>query len=166
MKRSGSFDQTENAKRSKSDELPFPPPPVATPAAPAAPIIIDREKKCPLLLRTFARVGSHHRLADYQRHSLPPAEAECYTWMDADLRELTDILKRVHAPARNRNAILEFALVYPDKQGRNKMKVVGEVHSTESGPDDIKTLAQIKFQTGDYMDVAIKLPARGGRPVN
>ena len=39
---------------------------------------------------------------------------------------------------------------------------VGEVDAEQPGPDDVKTLAQIKFQTGDYMDVAIRTDHPGG----
>jgi hypothetical protein len=50
---------------------------------------------------------------------------------------------------------------------------VGTVKSVEAGEDDTKTLRSIKFQTGDFMDVAIKGPGartgvqardRGDRP--
>lgn len=47
-----------------------------------------------------------------------------YTWPDASLRELTDLVKEVQPAARRSTARLEFALVYPDKRGRNVMRVV------------------------------------------
>ncbi len=47
-----------------------------------------------------------------------------YTWPDATLRELTDLVKEVQPAARRSTARLEFALVYPDKRGRNVMRVV------------------------------------------
>ena len=45
---------------------------------------------------------------------------------------------------------------------------VGTVKAIEAGDDDTKTLRDIKFQTGDFMDVMIKAPLdragpRGGR---
>ena len=60
-----------------------------------------------------------------------------YTWPDASLRELTDLVKAVQPAARRSTARLEFALVYPDKRGRNVMRVVRRnclclvQHSTE-----------------------------------
>ena len=44
---------------------------------------------------------------------------------------------------------------------------LGNVHSSQEGEDDRKTLKQLKFQTGDFMDVAILVPNRldrGGPP--
>lgn len=35
---------------------------------------------------------------------------------------------------------------------------VGTVDSNDEGQDDAKTLKEIKFQTGDFMDVAIMMP--------
>jgi hypothetical protein len=35
---------------------------------------------------------------------------------------------------------------------------LGNVSSTRPGPDDDKTLASLKFQTGDYIDIAVNVP--------
>lgn len=55
---------------------------------------------------------------------LPPNELMMYTWEDATLRELTDLIKSAQPAAKRQNARLEFALVYPDKKGRNVMRQV------------------------------------------
>ncbi|CAL8464441.1 g3976 [Coccomyxa elongata] len=129
----------------------LPPPPVL-PTEPE----IDREKVCPMLIRVFPQFGGHHRLEDYARRGQEPKdEVQMYTWPDATLRELTDLVKEVQPAARRSTARLEFALVYPDKRGRNVMRVVGGTHSTRPGPDDNKTLKQLNFQTGDFLDVSI-----------
>ncbi len=73
-------------------------------------------------------------------------QVQIYTWPDATLRELTDLVKEVQPAARRTTARLEFALIYPDKKGRNVLRVIGGVHSTRPGPDDIKTLKQLNFQ--------------------
>ena len=73
-------------------------------------------------------------------------QVQIYTWPDATLRELTDLVKEVQPAARRTTARLEFALIYPDKKGRNVMRVIGGAHSTRPGPDDIKTLKQLNFQ--------------------
>eukprot|EP00741_Cyanophora_paradoxa_P003075 tig00000663_g2984.t1 len=117
---------------------------------------IDREKVCPLLLRVFPVSGKHHRVEEYaNRNSLPADELQIYTWMDATLRELTDLIKEVNETARRRDAELSFAFVYPDRSGKNVLREVGLTHATRKGQDDFKTLADLHFQIGDYLDVAV-----------
>jgi histone deacetylase complex subunit SAP18 len=55
------------------------------------------------------------------------------------------------------NVRLSFAFVYPDRRGVSVMKQVGEVFSDprRNLPDDDKSLQQLQFQTGDFLDVAI-----------
>ena len=73
----------------------------------------------------LAQFGGHHRLEDYARRGAEPKdEVQVYTWPDASLRELTDLVKEVQPAARRSTARLDFALVYPDKRGRNVMRVV------------------------------------------
>ncbi|KAK9793716.1 hypothetical protein WJX73_008071 [Symbiochloris irregularis] len=133
--------------------------PAATLAAPApvAPLPkLDRTKVCPFLLRVFVKLGGHHRLEEYQSRGHEPADSLCvYTWPDADLHELMGCVKDGYPQARRANARLEFAFVYPDRRGRNVMRQVGGTHSTRSSPDDKKTLRELNFQTGDYLDVAL-----------
>ena len=38
-----------------------------------------------------------------------------YTWPDATLRELSEILKDVIVPARDKKAVLQFSIVFSDK---------------------------------------------------
>jgi histone deacetylase complex subunit SAP18 len=65
------------------------PPPLPTPE-------IDREKTCPLLLRVFSKLGSHHKLEEFGKRGEEPAEeVQVYTWADATLRELTDLVQEV-----------------------------------------------------------------------
>lgn len=133
-------------------------PPHPQPALPP-PITVDREKTCPLLLRVFSKRGVHHRLEDYAKRGHEPVddEVQIYTWPDATLRELADLIAEVRPEARGRHTRLGFAFVYPDRRGVNVMKVVGEVFSSADrrGPDDEKQLHQLQFQTGDFLDVAI-----------
>ncbi|KAK9203628.1 hypothetical protein WN943_013884 [Citrus x changshan-huyou] len=94
---------------------------------------VDREKTCPLLLRVFTTSGGHHIAEDFAvRGKEPKDEVQIYTWKDATLRELTDLVKEVAPEARRRNAELSVAFVYPVKHGRFVLK-----------------------QSGDYLDVAI-----------
>ena len=107
-------------------------------------------------------------------------EVQIYTWMDATLRELSDLIKEASPAARERNSQLSFAIVYPgaphaqdaartplgrlsqrrraedaDKRGTMTLKEVGITHSLRRGGDDEKTLASLHFQAGDYMDCAV-----------
>ncbi|CAD7699811.1 unnamed protein product [Ostreobium quekettii] len=117
---------------------------------------LDREKTCPLLLRVFPKTGGHHRLEDFaKRGQEPKGEVQIYTWPDANLRELTDLIKEVQVEARKPNTKLSFAFVYPDRKGRNVMRQVGVTHSSRAGEDDNKTLKALNFQTGDFLDIAI-----------
>mmetsp|Transcript_883 Transcript_883/g.1377 ORF Transcript_883/g.1377 Transcript_883/m.1377 type:complete len:139 (+) Transcript_883:71-487(+) len=117
---------------------------------------IDREKVCPLLLRVFVKFGGHHRVEDYAiRGKEPDGEMQIYTWPDATLRELTELIKQVNREARRPTARLSFALVYPDKQGHNVLREIGHAHSTRKGEDDEKALGELHFQTGDFLDVAV-----------
>eukprot|EP00245_Coleochaete_scutata_P009818 TRINITY_DN3327_c0_g1_i1.p1 TRINITY_DN3327_c0_g1~~TRINITY_DN3327_c0_g1_i1.p1 ORF type:complete len:160 (-),score=20.20 TRINITY_DN3327_c0_g1_i1:36-470(-) len=128
-----------------------------TDSHPRASKMIDREKTCPLLLRVFTRNGGHHTLDEFaQRGREPKDEVQIYTWPDATLREITELVKEVQPSARRRDAHLSFAFVYPDRRGRNVMRVVGKTTSgNPRGTDDSKSLAELMFQTGDFLDVAI-----------
>jgi histone deacetylase complex subunit SAP18 len=104
----------------------------------------------------FPKLHGHHKLEDFSKRGEEPSdEVQIYTWADATLRELTDLVKEVNTYARQRNAKLSFALIYPDKKGRNVMRTVGIVHSSREGEDDRKSLRSLNFQTGDFLDVGI-----------
>ncbi|XP_050377530.1 histone deacetylase complex subunit SAP18-like [Argentina anserina] len=141
-----------------------PPPPLPQSWAPPPPPPsrfepVDREKTCPLLLRVFTKNGGHHTQQDFaERGKEPKDEVQIYTWKDATLRELTDLVKEIAPSARRRNAQLSFAFVYPDKGGRFVLKKVGMTHAHGNMGrriDDIKSLNELRFQIGDYLDVAI-----------
>ncbi|CAN8318693.1 unnamed protein product [Cochlearia groenlandica] len=147
------------AARRHGGGRPLPPPPRSNnqPLRPKTETV-DREKTCPLLLRVFTKSGSHHTKEDYAvRGKEPKDEVQIYTWKDANLRELTDLVKEVSVAARRRNARLSFAFVYPDKNGRFIVKEVGQTMSypNRRQPDDSKALADLGFEIGDYLDVAI-----------
>lgn len=145
-----------------------PPPPLPQSRAPPPPPPrrfepVDREKTCPLLLRVFTKIGGHHNQEDFAvRGKEPKDEVQIYTWKDATLRELTDLVKEIAPEARRRNAKLSFAFVYPDKGGRFVLKQAGMTHAYGNVGgnmgrrlDDSKSLNELKFQIGDYLDVAV-----------
>lgn len=103
--------------------------------------------------------GSHHIAEEFAvRGKEPKDEVQIYTWRDATLRELTDLVKEVAPAARRRDAKLSFAFVYPDRRGRNVVRQVGVTYAYPNArrPDEgNKALADLSFQTGDFLDVAI-----------
>ena len=119
-------------------------------------VAVDGGKSCPLLLRTFIKHGAHHKAEDYAtRGSEPSTEIHLHTWMDATLRELSDMIKQSVPEARMRGSRISFAIVYPDKRGVLVVKEVGSTHALRRGPYDEKNLTELHFQAGDFMDVAI-----------
>eukprot|EP00457_Paulinella_chromatophora_P017467 gb/GEZN01018518.1/.p1 GENE.gb/GEZN01018518.1/~~gb/GEZN01018518.1/.p1 ORF type:complete len:130 (+),score=22.17 gb/GEZN01018518.1/:36-425(+) len=122
-----------------------------------APAKIDREKTCPLLLRVFYKIGGHHTVEDYAKE-LPADELQIYTWKNASLEELTTLIKGVTPEARKPDAMLSFALVYPDKEGKLKIRQVAQTFAHRRSQDDRRTLQQLQFETGDYLDVAVRIP--------
>jgi len=119
--------------------------------------VVQREKVCPVLVRVFTKVGSHHRSEEYDlRGKNPKDELQIYTWRDANLRELTNLVKEVNPLVRRRTTELSFAFVYPDKRGQMVLREVGKIHSVKKGEDDLKTLDSLHFEAGDFLDVAIK----------
>ncbi|KAF8380373.1 hypothetical protein HHK36_027858 [Tetracentron sinense] len=98
-----------------------------------------------------SEVGSHHSMEDFAvRGKEPKDEVQIYTWKDATLRELTDLVKEVAPAARRRDTKLSFAFVYPDKHGRHVVRQVGMTHSYGNGRrlDDSRALAELSFQFG------------------
>ncbi|GAB6030618.1 Histone deacetylase complex subunit sap18 [Chamberlinius hualienensis] len=126
---------------------------------------VDREKTCPLLLRVFCHTGRHHNLSEYSRGNVPANELQIYTWLDATLKELTSLVKEVNPDARRKGTYFDFSLVFPDLRGPGyRMRDIGSTCSGQKGSDDLKSLAQCRFQIGDYLDIAISPPTRGGPP--
>jgi histone deacetylase complex subunit SAP18 len=117
---------------------------------------INREKVCPFLLRVFYKEGDFNSLDEMNAGKLPTTrELHIYTWMDASLKELTTLIKEVVESARKGNAILNFSIIYPDSKGRLQRKEVGVV--SKKNLEDSKTLQQVKFAIGDYIDINIGL---------
>ncbi len=73
---------------------------------------------------------------------------------DATLGELTKAIKGVRKDLRG-NAKLSFAFVYPDRAGKARVRVVGSTFTHRPSPSDRDSLESLKFETGDYLDVAI-----------
>jgi len=128
----------------------------------AAPI--DREKTCPLLLRVFVNEGQHHLPDAYHRGRCPASELQIYTWKDASLKELTNLIKDVHPQASGKGTMFNFALAFPDRKGLFHFKEVGTTSVAHTGPDDRLTLQSVRLEIGDFMDVAIRPPPEDRAP--
>ncbi|CAM9225891.1 unnamed protein product [Chrysoparadoxa australica] len=120
------------------------------------PLVVQRSKVCPMLMRVFWRLHSHHVPADYQLGRLPKQqEVSLYVWFDTTLREISSMFQDAVPEARRRNSRCTFCVVYPDKQGNQLFKQVGCVRQMEKGEDDGKTLKELNYSAGDYVDVAV-----------
>ncbi|CAJ0758928.1 20386_t:CDS:2, partial [Entrophospora sp. SA101] len=65
----------------------------------------------PFLLRMFCRPSYHHRPDDYTPERLPiDDEVQIYTWKDATLKEIANLIKEVNQDANRPNARLSFNL--------------------------------------------------------
>ena len=75
--------------------------------------------------------------------------------MDGTLREITDLVKEVNSAAAKPNSCVHFSIVYPDKNGKNVMKEIGAVSAQKKSENDRKTLRELRFQAGDFLDISI-----------
>jgi len=118
---------------------------------------MDRTKSCPFLVQLFCRVGDHHQVESFaSAETLPLAdEVQVYAWPDSTLREIADVVREVVEDGKYKNAKQAFRLVYPDKQGSPVSVDLGIISTTTKGYIDTLCLSAIKFQTGDFLDIAI-----------
>ncbi|KAI0284868.1 Sin3 associated polypeptide p18-domain-containing protein [Russula brevipes] len=153
---------------------------------PAGQPIVDREKTAPFLIRAFVKVGSFHRLAQFQDGPLPVAdELQIFTWKDATLFELLTTIRN-SAPStleyRHPHARYSFRTIYADagNRGQFALKDLGVVYSRDTLGDlgtveqlldddtaaqdnaarqkDARTLDELRFVPGDYLCVSVMLP--------
>jgi len=127
---------------------------------------INRERTCPMLIRVFySDKGRNNRAEDYTvdmvKHDLN--EVDIYTWQNATLGEIRDLLKGTIPSSRKRNVKFTFAIVYPDtrsynperRSARMQLTRIGQTTSSGGGDAD-KTLYELNFRPGDFLDVAIQ----------
>lgn len=125
---------------------------------------LDREKVCPMLLRIFCKFNEFHEDSDFSYEKQPmDDEVRVHTWRDATLGELTELLAQMHRQCRQAGTRVSFKVVYPDANGKWVSHMLGSIAIGRRLQDDVarKTLAQIRFQVGDFLAVAI-YPARSG----
>lgn len=113
---------------------------------------------CPLLLRVFLSKDRHNLISEYKNGHTPPASSELqiYTWTDATLSELMDLVREVRENARQKGTLFSFCVVFPDPQSHGyRMRHLGVTCGGKRGPDDELTLKQSRFQIGDFIDLAV-----------
>jgi len=117
---------------------------------------VDRADICPFLVRIFIKRNQSFKEEEfYVRGKEPGEEKHLHCWKDMTLRDVTELLKEIDITIRNWGTRVKYCFVYPDKRGRNVMKEVGIVDSHREGRDDLKTLDDLHYQTGDFLAVEI-----------
>eukprot|EP01116_Phalansterium_solitarium_P001069 TRINITY_DN10866_c0_g1_i2.p2 TRINITY_DN10866_c0_g1~~TRINITY_DN10866_c0_g1_i2.p2 ORF type:complete len:377 (-),score=142.61 TRINITY_DN10866_c0_g1_i2:14-1144(-) len=137
------------------------------------PVTLDRENVCPFLLRVFVKLNQPHREEDFVNvsssgsgssgsQSAAGSEYSLYTWRDASLRELSDLISRHEPAARQWGARLHFSSVFSGGPGaRRFVREFGVLNRAVRSRDDFKTLDQARYQLGDIVAVAIWSADRG-----
>ena len=70
-----------------------------------------------------------------------------------------NLVKEVNPKARKKGTFFDFATVFPDSRRNNFiMKDIGSTCSGVKSQDDNVSLAEKKFQIGDFLDIAISTP--------
>jgi histone deacetylase complex subunit SAP18 len=125
---------------------------------------VDREKTCPLLLRVFCSYnGRHNNKNDYGPRNTPPNELQIYTWMDATLKEITNLITEVNPEAKKKGTFFNFCVCFPSSNSPGyRMREIGSTTAGKKGSDDNATLSSKRFVIGDYLDVAITYARSGG----
>jgi len=116
---------------------------------------IDRKKRCPFLMRVFLSHNNHNEIASYEKGAVPKEELAIYTWPDAKLKEVAQLIKESYPDADKPDSTLKFSRVFPDpKTGAWQLVEVGKI-GARVGNDDFQNIHDLGFLIGDYMDVAI-----------
>ena len=93
---------------------------------------------------------------EYEQGHTPENELQIYTWMDATLGELTQLIKEVNPDARRRGTQFSFSIVSADDiHNRYYLLDIGKTENGQRRSDDQIQLVNTRFQIGDYLDVAI-----------
>ncbi|CAI5740670.1 unnamed protein product [Peronospora destructor] len=119
---------------------------------------INREKHCPFLLRVFFSKGVHNRTDAFEALEDKPIanELHIYTWPDATLREIADLVQDSNTDAQKPNMRLSICIVSESRDGKLLMRKIGYVNTNRRrGADDNKTLASVRFHPGDLLDLAL-----------
>ena len=93
---------------------------------------------------------------EYEQGHTPENELQIYTWMDASLGELTQLIKEVNPDSRRRGTQFSFSIVSADEShNRYYLSNIGKTENGQRRTEDQIQLANKRFRVGDYLDVAI-----------
>eukprot|EP01083_Nonionella_stella_P202389 739397_1 len=126
------------------------------------PFSVDRQKKTPFLIRVFVHEGYHLDAEAFRDPTNLPSNGQTHihTWLDATLFELAQLITQITHEIKkpNYDISLSFSLVYPDRKGTMVVKSCGKIeniYNNNNNKDGNKTLKQLKFEIGDFLDVNI-----------
>jgi len=121
---------------------------------------LDRAKTCPFLLKVYPKINGEHSLKQFSNpdKDLLSDEINLYTWMDANLKEIADLLKEFIPQAKQKDATLEFNIVYRSTHtGEFNKKQIGVVQTIGKCKDDLKKLNDFGMKIGDFLDINIRV---------
>jgi histone deacetylase complex subunit SAP18 len=117
---------------------------------------VNREKICPFLAKVYYKENEFNNIDDMNNGLFPAnRELHIYTWMDASLKELTLLIRDSIDLLRKKDSVLNFSFIFPDNKGKLQRKELGSVFTNKKTLDDNKTLAQLKYTIGDFIDISI-----------
>lgn len=123
---------------------------------------IDRTTTTPFLIRAFPCHGSFHSLNEFDHDLQPRDEINLYSWKDATLGELTTLLAKELVGPSDRAVSsfrFNFRLVFGDNnRGRYQTRDIGSVQVGKKTRDSEKTLDDVRFIIGDWIDIAVLQP--------
>ena len=120
--------------------------------------IIDRTYTCPFLIHVYWSLNSQLRFSDF--NPKPPTNNELliYTWLNATLREITQIITSCDSVIKNTRSChkIAFSIVqYNNVKGKFDIKRIGIVRIKNTTDDDAgkQTLEDLGFRIGDYLSI-------------
>lgn len=98
-------------------------------------------------------ISSRDPHLEFQRDADTVSEVPVFTWRDASLREITDLLQSIRPALKEHNTQLSFYCVYPHHKGRRALSLVGSIFTLEQSHHDAIHLCDTGFQRGDLVYV-------------
>ena len=120
---------------------------------------VDREKICPFLIRIFYNENNFSSLKDFENEQLPSQELHIYTWKDANLRELTNLIQgELQIPTAIK---FKYSCLYYNSKGILTRIDLGDVSLNKNTPSELRTLHSLNFAIGAYIDINIVTSEKG-----
>jgi histone deacetylase complex subunit SAP18 len=119
---------------------------------------VNRKKICPFLIRVFYNFFDYNRINAFDNDITELNELHIYTWMDSNLKELTElILGALDRHINKKKPSLTFSLIYRDSKGKIQRREIGEIAVNKENIHENKTLKMANFKIGDFLDVKINI---------